>query len=499
MKLAEITLVSGLVISVSALCWSAFGTSVGAGLLLLAFLISAVRGELHKPSNKLLFWGLVGGFIWGVAGLIWTQNIPEGLATLQIKLPLLIFPLALFTVEWDSGKWGKVILKFFIVSSFMAALAGIIWGNYHAFNGDELHPRIWSPFISHIRMGMILSVGWGLLLMNKEYRYSIIYGAAALLSIWHTASVTGILMFAITSVYFLISIVKTEYRRRSVLLACITSLVGLFAIAFYLTPITPYSLTTLHTHTPWGNFYEHNLEKNLEENGYKVWNFLAIDEMRPEWNLRSEVPFDSLDANGHAIATTAIRYLTSKNLPKNGFNIKNLSEKAIRNIEAGHTSIRMESHGGLSLRLDDIRFEIGNYLDGGNPSGSSVTQRFEFMKTGIYIVKSKGISTMLFGVGTGDLPDSYEVAYLESNSRLDRAYRKRTHNQYLAWCVGLGLVGLVFWLLSLYSSLLLSTNISRLSWLILAISCLSEDTLETQAGVTFAVLILAVFIPNQRK
>jgi hypothetical protein len=46
---------------------------------------------------------------------------------------------------------------------------------------------------------------------------------------------------------------------------------------------------------------------------------------------------------------------------------------------------------------------------------------------------------------------------------------------------------------------LLTTDVSRLSWLLLVICCLAEDTLETQAGVTFAVLILTVFIPNQRK
>ena len=499
MKAAETTLVSGLVISVSALCWSPFGTSVGAVLVLAAFLIAAVRGELQKPKNTLLFWGLVGGFVWGITGLIWTENLPEGLASLQIKLPLLIFPLALFTMKWDSDRWGKVILKFFILSSFMAALAGIIWGYYHAFNGGEVHPKIWSPFISHIRMGLILAVGWGILLLKKEYRYAIIYGAVAFLSIWHTASVTGVLMLAITCVYFFISIVKTKYSRRSILLACITSFVGVLVYIFFSMPTTSKCLDVLPSHTPWGSIYEHNYDKHLTENGYKVWNFLAIDEMRPEWNLRSEVPFDSLDRNGHTISTTAIRYLTSMNLSKNGLNVKNLSETAIRNIEDGHTSIRMETHNGLSLRLDVLRFEVGNYLDGGNPSGNSVTQRFEFMKTGVFILKSKGLSTLLFGVGTGDLPDAYEKAYLESNSRLDKTYWKRTHNQYLTWWVGLGLIGLVFWLITLCASFLLTNDVSRLSWLILVICCLAEDTLETQAGVTFAVLILTVFIPNQRK
>jgi hypothetical protein len=105
---------------------------------------------------------------------------------------------------------------------------------------------------------------------------------------------------------------------------------------------------------------------------------------------------------------------------------------------------------------------------------------------------------MFFGVGTGDLPDAYKEAYLASNSILEKDYWKSGHNQYLAWWVGLGLVGLVLWLITLYAGFALSGSVSRLSWLILVISCLAEDTLETQAGVTFAVLILTVFIPNQK-
>ena len=81
--------------------------------------------------------------------------------------------------------------------------------------------------------------------------------------------------------------------------------------------------------TPWGGTYIHSPEKHLEEYGHKVWVNIASDEMRVEWNLKSSIPFDSLDANGHKIETTLIRYLTSKGKPKNGLEVKNLSSEEI--------------------------------------------------------------------------------------------------------------------------------------------------------------------------
>ena len=50
----------------------------------------------------------------------------------------------------------------------------------------------------------------------------------------------------------------------------------------------------------------------------------------------------------------------------------------------------MSTHSGLSLRIDDLKFEIGNYLDGGSPDGNSVTMRFESFKAALHILKTHG-------------------------------------------------------------------------------------------------------------
>ena len=159
----------------------------------------------------------------------------------------------------------------------------------------------------------------------------------------------------------------------------------------------------------------------------------------------------------------------------------------------------MSTHSGLSLRIDDLKFEIGNYLDGGSPDGNSVTMRFESSKAALHILKTQGPKVLLMGVGTGDIFDSLNNAYLETESRLSEKFWKRTHNQYLAWWIGCGFVGLALWLLALYGSWNNPGAISRLAWWIVAISCLTEDTLETQAGVTFAVLAMIVFSSGGNK
>ena len=480
---------AGLLVTVASLTWSPFGTSVGVGLLALSWIVALVTKTAAKPQNKILPFGLIVGFVWCALGILWSSNIIEGLIVAKIKLPLLIVPLSLCFVPRDNSH-DKLIASTFIVSTFTAAIVGIVWGKY-------VDPGNFSPFISHIRMGLILALGTGLLLLTNRWKFAALYIIVALVEVWHTRCVTGLGMIAFAILFGVANQCFPKYRTASILSA-FASLILISIAAFFSMMPSDFEGQT-PSKTPWGGIYTHYPEKHLEENGHKVWVNIASDEMRVEWNLRSSIPFDSLDANGHKIETTLIRYLTSKGKPKNGLEVKNLTSEEIEFVEAGHTSIRMSTHSGLSLRIDDLKFEIGNYLDGGSPDGNSVTMRFESSKAALHILKTKGPKVLLMGVGTGDIYDSLNNAYLETESRLSEKFWKRTHNQYLAWWVGCGFVGLALWLLALYGSWNNPGAISRLAWWIVAISCIAEDTLETQVGVTFAVLALVVFNHTVKK
>jgi len=504
-SITEKILVSGLLITLASLPWSPFGTSFGVGVIALAWIVSAFHRSLIAPTNKLLTGAMVGLFVWHIVGLLWTENLSEGLMTLQIKLPILIVTIALMTIRWNPNIWLSRILSVFVFSISVSAVAGLILGWWQIKSGVTLHSSEWSPFISHIRMGILLSLGWGGLLISsiKQNRIlvpSIVYASIALLYIWQTQSITGCVMFLLATLFGLIHHWMKHSFRLAIVLSSVISLVGVILLVQTLLP-SPQP-THLPSHTEWGAPYVHHMDKVLEENGNKVWNLLAWDEARPEWNKRSNYNFDGLDKNGMPLKTTLTRYLTSLNIPKDGLTIQNLSIEDIHAIELGSTSAFEHRRTGINSRLDALRFEVGSWIDGGNPSGNSVTQRLVYLKTGLHIALNNGIINSIFGVGTGDLPDAFDKAYVQLDSKLEPQFRHRTHNQYLAWWVASGIIALILWILVLVASWKRDKEwvaIGRLAWWMVAISCLAEDTLETQAGVTFAVFAIVLFsLDNSR-
>ncbi len=501
----EKLLVSGLFITAISLPWSPFGTSLGIGVLAFSWLLAFFRGVLISPKNRYLFWAMISVFVWHLFGLLWTENLVEGLATLQIKLPILIVPLSLMTVHWKKEVWMSKVLTSFVVSTAIAALSGIALGWWHVQSGDTLHPSEWSPFISHIRMGILLALCQGGLVIyalqdRKLIVPAILYGLVATAFIWQTQTVTGAGMLCLATLFGLThKIIKGSISNVIIL---ISGALTAIAIIFFLTIFPSAPPSHLPSHTKWGAPYTHMQDKVLEENGNKVWYYLAWAEAKQEWNTRSNYDFDGKDERSQDIKITITRYLTSLDLPKDGYTIRNLSEEDIRCIELGHTSINETEESGMSLRVDALRYELGNWLDGGNPSGNSVTQRVIYFQTGIHIIFHKDLQTTLLGVGTGDLPDAFVIAYKELETKLKPQFRHRTHNQYLAWWIAGGLLALILWVLVLVFSWKRDLNwlaIGRLSWWIVVLSCLAEDTLETQAGVTFAVFSIVLFSISNAK
>tara|TARA_B110000459_G_scaffold81116_1_gene91182 strand:+ start:580 stop:2145 length:1566 start_codon:yes stop_codon:yes gene_type:complete len=504
-SISENILVAGLLITLASLPWSAFGTSFGTGLIALAWVVSAVNRSLITPTNKLLTGAMAGLYVWHVVGLLWTDNLSEGLMTLQIKLPILIVTTSLMTIRWNQNKWLPRILSVFVFSISASAIAGMVLGWWKISAGETLHSSEWSPFISHIRMGILLSLGWGGLLIYSIKKQglilpAILYAVIALLYIWQTQSVTGCLMFLFATFFGMMHYWMKHSLRWVLVVGAAISFVGIILLIQTLRP-SPQP-TQLPTHTEWGAPYTHHQDRFLDENGYKVWNFLAWDEARIAWNKRSDFVFDGPDNMGHPLKITLTRYLTSLNLPKDGLAIQGLTEEDIRAIEQGTPSAVEHLKSGMNRRLDVLRYEVGNWMDDGNPSGNSVTQRWVYLKTGLHIALNNGIVHSLFGVGTGDLPDAYQLAYIELDTPLKPQFRKRTHNQYLAWWVASGFIALSLWILVLIASWKRDRewlSLGRLAWWMVVVSCFAEDTLETQAGVTFAVFALVLFSMNDSK
>ena len=144
-----------------------------------------------------------------------------------------------------------------------------------------------------------------------------------------------------------------------------------------------------------------------------------------------------------------------------------------------------DEKASILYRIDGIIAEFNNYLNGGNPGGNSVTQRLEFWKAARYIIAEN----FFLGVGTGDVEDAFQRQYDIMDSPLEPKYRLRAHNQFLTITVTFGLLGLLIFLLSFTYPIWSKHNRKNalfVSFFVFAIlSFLAEDTLETQAGITF--------------
>lgn len=439
-------------------------------------------------------------FAWQIIGLLWTSDLTEGLNVLRIKSPLIVFPIILITGRWDRKPVFHWMARAWAVILIASCIAVLAQGLLH---DGPLEPRDWSPFVSHIRLSLFLAFGiawwWAKWLQRTSSLFlPFVLSVLGGLVIWKTATLTGAFLLpfiALLLAYWVgfdrIGVPKSASRK----FAVYASVVALFAvgwIGWQMRPTYP-NIDELPKVSEAGTHYAHYPERTLKEGDHFVWVSLAESEMRSLWNRRSAADFDGLDGRNQELKMTLIRHLASLGLPKDSVGVSRLTAQQIEHIEMGIPSDLELTHGGLLRRWDVLRFEIMNARDGGNPSGHSVIQRIHFLEAAKWVQQSAPI----FGVGTGDLNGAFAEAYDAMNSPLSSSFRLRAHNQYVSFLLAGGPISLVLWIAVMWISAWNVPTEHRLeAWLFLAIlaaSCCTEDTLETQAGVTFAGLFLGLF------
>jgi hypothetical protein len=258
--------------------------------------------------------------------------------------------------------------------------------------------------------------------------------------------------------------------------------------------VPPLDLSKLEQFTAKGNRYIHNTKNPATENGNYLWIYIQWDEMRDSWNKRSNIPFDSLDKKNQRIMNTLVRFLTSKGLRKDESGVNSLSQKEVEAIENGvgnEIFIREFSFRG---RIYEFLMGFDEYRKTGNPTGSTLMQRFEFWKASAGIIKDNWLT----GVGTGDMNEAFQQQYEKMNSKLAPDQRWRSHNQFLSILAGFGVLGLIWFLISLIYPPLITGKFNDYFFLIFFIiailSMISGDTIESQAGVTFFSFFYAFLI-----
>lgn len=482
--------------------------SIAQAILLANWLLEKNFSEKWQQlkSNK-IFWVLAAFFILHLLGLLYTTNLTRGLEDIKIKLPLIILPVVFFSTEPLTKKEFNLLFQFFCLGTVISS----IWC-YIVFLGYTkkiiVDARQASVFISHIRFSLCIAFAISYLIIdvikNNKLVYKLIFLFVLiwlLFFMYKLEMVTGIICLVITSIIFGFVYLFT-YLNKTLGFVFITVVV---LSASYIVKKAHESLTMfdanphlsanlLLSKTINGRSYFHDTIFHTAENGNLIGLNICHVELESEWAKRSNLALRGSDKKGNYLYFTLVRYMSSKGYNQDSIGVWRLSALDVDNIERGITNYKYNNQSGIISRWRDLVWEYTMYKRNSNPSGHSLSMRLEFWKTACYIIQQHPV----FGVGTGDVQDAFNKAYVETTSKLDLNWRLRSHNQYLAITVAFGVIGFIVFLVFLfYPLILLRKHFHYLFWIfymIALISFFTEDTLETQAGVTFFAFYFSLFL-----
>lgn len=451
-------------------------------------------------------------YIVSLLGLLYTNDYNYALGDLRKKLPLFSLPFLISGFNPISKKEFALIFKYYVAGVLFSTL----WSTFVKLGGINeiiIDKRALSRFNSHIRFGLEICLAlFGSIYFlwkstgNKEKIIWLIIASWLMFFLFFINLFTGIIILIATSIIIL-SIYSLKSEKKWIKYSFLIISLGLISLtAFTLkanisnyyekkTPLKPLNLTEKGGKY---TFDKTSIRKEDKENGYLIWSNISWKEMESEWNKKSSISFTDKDLKGQILSTTLIRFLTSKGAYKDENAVRNLSKKEINAIEEGIPNHKFLTMNAIDKRIYEIIWEYDNYLQGRDFNGHSVIMRWEYWKTAFNIIKKKPF----IGVGTGDVLDALQLQYEIDNTILKPRYRLRAHNQYITFTVAFGILGILIFGISLVYPFFnnnMSNNYLYISFLcIILLSMLSEDTLETQIGITFFAFFNTIFLLKEK-
>ena len=497
--------VSALVLCAVMLPWSKALLSLAQLLMVVNWLAEGVVRKDLKERFRRVFTQVpslvfISFFALHVLGLLWTADLKWGIDLVRILLPVLAFGAVLSGSKRLDPLEFRTVLLLGAWSAVVSTVACLI-----ARHGQVDDYRSLSVFISHIRLSLLLCLSIVVFLWDRgEPRWLRLAGyAAALWSVFfidRLGSIQGYIILACMAAVFTWRwssgrgpFTRWSVRGALVLLPTLTLAVGWSEVRSRYRLPDP-TIIPKFERTAGGEYYQHDITNPQMENGNHVWMYVAMRELKRNWERRSERSLDGMDDKGHPIWSTLVRYMASKGLRKDSVGLMNLSEADIRAVEQGVANAHPSRLSGLSARFDEVLFELQQYHAMGAVDGHSVAMRIEYLRTGLGIARAN----WLVGVGTGDTERMFQHEYERSGSKLSTPWRRRAHNEYLTLWISFGVLGLLWSLFSWWWPAR-----AMFAWrdplfiafaIIFGVSCLTDDTVETQVGATFFALYYALFV-----
>ena len=517
----------GLATIACGLAWSNALMSIGQFILAGNWLLEADFEAKWARSKQQRHLGLLLSiFALVLAGFLWTENLDYALKDARIKLPLLLLPLFIGSTARLKIKELRAILGVYLITLSLLYLSSLL-KYFGLFSEASIQDkRELSIFISHIRYGLNLLLGsllaiyyspllTGTQLMKlskkresanirrRPQRVWLLYLLALTLFTslvvleLYTALLIGLLIvgtYLLKVILFgkLNTLVKSS-AILLILLTLTTAIVQVRQVAadFHRKPEMSYDQDEMIKFSKLGNPYTHKRSDQRKENGVFLYRYLQEEELAKQWEEKSSLAFNDLDQKGNSVRKTLIRFLSAKGLSKDAEGMNQLTKEEIRAIEKGIPNPYYLEHWAWQNRLYTTIYELETYRRFGYAEGFSLGMRLEFWKAAKKIIAEQP----LFGVGTGDVQDAFDLQYYLDQTSLSEKNRRRAHNQYLTFWLTYGVFGLLYFLFYLLWPLKGNEHGFYPAFLaIVMLSFLTEDTLETQAGVTFFAFFNSLFV-----
>lgn len=433
-----------------------------------------------------------------VLWLLTTDNIAYALYDLQKKLPLFCIPLVVLTTAPPTPKETLSIGVCYVGTVLTVTIIGLV----RFLTIDNLPYRQIVPYISHIRFGLnvcltLVMIIWVALKFRRRWLYLL----GAVLALW----LLGFLMLIRSYTSFVVLLTSAVvlplcYRRRmgkplrATLFACVFGGVLLAAglCSYYCHDyyhLRPLSTAPLASVTPNGNPYLH-LNDSLIENGNYIHHYICREEMRRQWSKCSALPFDSATATGWTVYPTLLRYLNGLGVTKDSLGMTHLSQADVAAIERGIAN-PVYLQAGPRKMVYMLCYEFENFRHHHSVQGFSMLQRIELWRNAFVVLRQHP----LWGVGTGDVPDLCQRQLKASGSFLAQT-GMHTHSQYLNFLLAFGLVGFATMAIFFVRAIVRTHSCRRVLFAAflctVLVSFISEDTLETLAGITFTAFFFAL-------
>ena len=460
-----------------------------------------------KENRVLLF--IPGIFMLYLVSFIIFYRNGNSLYDLQKSLFFLIIPLAFTIGKPLTNNQKRLLFYAFALAIFVASVVALFKWIFISETANFGIHKI--SLISHIRFSFqLILIFWFLILFIQKNNKKVtsrnkiglfILSFYFLGFLFFQQSLTGLIAYG-SSVLFYLFYLLFQYKGKYRIFLLVT-VFGVILLPFFYILSVIYNFydiekidkDSIDKTTSHGNYYIHDFENLAVENGHYTYLYICHDEMRSEWNKISNIKYDDIRPNGYPLYATLIRYLTSKGLRKDADGIKSLSQQDIQNIENGISNeIFQNKRYSLYPRIYQTVWEFYTYSQTGDPSYQSFSQRIEYTKAALTIIKNN----LWFGVGAGNWKEEFKNTYISNNSKLEEGLYASSHNQYLNYMVKFGLTGFLIVMFFIFYPVFKSKSYRDPLFLIFLVfmffANFADSNLESHMGSSFFIFFYCLFV-----